>query len=209
MTRVATLANGTELKQSSVWLCQMVALDFASGGIYANDGLHEIVYGGNTYLPIGQLGSIDAVQEQLNVIARPLKMTLSGVDAAIVAKARDEVYQNRTATVYLQPINRLTGQPVAAPEIVWEGRMDLMTISIDKNVGSITLNCEHRLRREPRIARYTDSDQQNAYTGDRFFQFTQVIPGFQSQWGNEKASYSGPGTAPKVVPKFLTPGPRG
>lgn len=192
MTRIVQGANASELAKANILGCFMVDLDFASGHLYLNDGFHDCLYNGNTYLPLGQFGGIDAVNEEVTTLARPLKLTLSGVDAKLVGPAENEVYQNRPVCVYSALIHQLTGVLIATPEICWEGRMDVLTITIDKNLATISMNCEHRLRREPRISRYTDADQQTAHAGDRFFDFTASIEGFKASWGNANVSWGGP-----------------
>lgn len=192
MSRIVLSTNADELAKPSIVGCVLVDLDFASGHVYLNDGIQEILFNSHTYSPLGQFGGIESVDEGLDTLARPLKLTLSGVDAALIAPAETEIYQNRSATVYLAFVNQATGVLVATPEIAWEGRMDYMEITLDKNKGTIMLNCEHRLRREPRISRYTDADQQTAFSGDDFFNFTGSIVGFKSQWGSSTVQWGGP-----------------
>lgn len=194
MTRIVNSGNATELAKSAIIGCVLADLDFASGHLYVNDGLTAVSFGGNTYVPLGSFAGLDAVEETLDTIARAVVMTLSGVDPSIIGTAQNETYQNRAVIIYFALIDQKLGTPVATPEIAWEGRMDTMKISIDQNVGKITLNCEHRLRREPKIARYTDVDQQNLHTGDTFFNFTATIAGFKSQWGDQMMAYGGPGS---------------
>ena len=192
MSRIVSGVNAAELAKDNVLGCFMVDLDFASGHVYLSDGFHATVFNGNTYLALGQFGGIDAVNEELTTLARPLKLTLSGVDAALAIPAETEVYQNRSVVVYSALLNQQTGELVATPEVCWEGRMDYMSIAIDKNVAQITLNCEHRLRREPRISRYSDADQQTAFAGDNFFNYVAAIEGFKASWGNASVSWGGP-----------------
>jgi hypothetical protein len=192
MSRIENFGNAAELAKSGILGCYMVDLDFASGHLYANDGFYEINYLGNVFTPLGHFGGIDGVQEGLDATARAIKLTLSGVDSSIVGKAENEIYQNRAALVYFTLIDQASGQLVGPPEIAWEGRMDYMTIDIDQGKGSVTLNCENRLRREPKIARYTDVDQQQLYPGDNFFNWTGSIAAFTSQWGNQRQTYGGP-----------------
>jgi hypothetical protein len=80
-------------------------------------------------------------------------------------------------------VDNNTNQTIDTPEILWEGRMDQMSIELSEGRGAITLSCEHRLRREPRIARYTHEDMQLAYSGDRFFDLVGKIPGYVGKWG--------------------------
>jgi len=93
--------------------------------------------------------------------------------------------------LYLGFVNSATGALLDTPETIWEGRMNQMTFNIDKGSAVIELTCEHRLRREPRIARYTDEDQRQAFSGDRFFDLTYAIPGFVSKWGSRDTGYGG------------------
>ena len=197
MTRILAAQNAAELQKTSVTGCVLVDLDFASGHLYLSDGFSECVFNGHTFLPLGQFGGIDVVDEGLDTVARPLRLTLSGCDPALVHTAQTEVYQNRKVTVYVGLLNQQTGTLIADPSVAWEGRMAVMTIDIDQNSGSITLDCEQRLRREPRIARYTDADQQQAHPGDDFFEFVTDITGFKSQWGAEKMTYGGPSNRPQ------------
>jgi hypothetical protein len=169
----------------------LVDMDFSSGHVRVHDGLGPLAFSGNTYDGVGKYGGIEAVTETLDVIARPLKLTLSGVDASLVTTTMTETYQNRSCTVYLGILDQTTMTFVATPETVWEGRMDTMQIEIADGSATIKLNCEHRLYREPRIARYTDQDEQLAYSGDTFFNLMYQIPGFRSQWGSVNTNYSG------------------
>lgn len=184
MSRFVSSTNAAEAVKVSVRLCVMVDLDFSSGHVYAHDGIGSVVFGANTYTGTGTFGSIDAVDESSDVIAKPLTMTLSGVDASLLDTAATEVYQGRQATIYLGFLREGTNDLLDTPEVVWEGYMDTMSVHLDKGASSITLNCEHRLRREPRIARYTSADQQIAYSDDLFFDLVTKIPGYVGTWGS-------------------------
>lgn len=191
MTRIADSANGTELAKPAVWLALLVELDFPSGTLYATDAVHEITYGGHTYLPTGDISSIGSVQEAVETIARPLTMSIAGY-TDLISKARDEIYQGERATIRLAPLDERTGQPVGVPEVLWEGRMDSMRMRGEERIGVIELTCEHRLRREPRIARNTNVDQQMAYSGDLFFEHTPEISGYVAHWGQTPVGFMGP-----------------
>lgn len=186
MTRVIDAANQTEAAKARVRLAVLVDLDFPTGMVRAHDGVGPLTFGGNTYTGTGTFGGIDAVTEDLTGIARPVRLTLSGVDTSLISETMDEVYQNQTVTIYLGMIGD-DGAFVADPETVWEGRMDTMSIAVGSS-GEITLNCEPRLRREPRVARYTNEDQQIAYSGDRFFDLLHTIPGYVGKWGQREVS---------------------
>ena len=171
-----------------------VALDFTSGMVRVHDGIGTVTWGGNTYEGVGSLGGIEQVDESVEVIARPLSLTLSGVDTSLVSTAMTETYQNRTVTIYLGFLDETTNTVVDTPEVSWEGRMNQMSISSSEGGAAIKLTCEHRLRREMRIARYTNEDQQLLHSGDRFFDLVTNIKGFVSKWGELSVGGSGGGS---------------
>jgi hypothetical protein len=171
-----------------------VALDFTSGMVRVHDGIGSISWGGNTYDGVGTLGGVEQVDESVDVIARPLSLTLSGVETSLVSTAMTETYQNRTVTIYLGFLDETTNAVIDTPEVSWEGRMNQMSISSSEGGAVIKLSCEHRLRREKRIARYTNEDQQLLHSGDRFFDLVTNIKGFVSKWGELSVGGSGFGS---------------
>lgn len=184
MTRIVSVLNAAAVAERDVRLFVAVALDFAAGAVYAHDSVGSIEFGGNTYVGVGTFGGIELAEESLEIVAKPITLKLSGVDAANIGTAMDATeYQGRDVTVYLGLQNLSTNTLIDTPEILWEGRMDQMVVSLKPGEASITLRCEHRLRREPLIARYTDVDQQLLYSGDRFFEHVPKIAGFRGKWG--------------------------
>ena len=204
MSRFASASNTTAAGKRQVRMFLAVSLDFSSGFVRAHDGVGTFNWGGNDYLGVGQLGAITLAEENIEVVARPLRLTLSGVDSSLVSVTMTEVYQNRTAILYLGFVDLETNALIATPEVIWEGRMNQMTISINGQTSTITLSCEHRLRREPRIARYTSGDQTLVYSGDTFFDLVPQIRGYAGRWGQEGGfNYggAGPGVNPGINPR--------
>lgn len=194
MTRIVEAANQTETAKTTIRMGVLADLEFPSGTVSIHDGVGTVVnsYGSPTlsYLGVGQFGGIDGpVQEATAVIARPIKLSLSGVAASIVATAMTEDCQGQAVTLSLGYFDVDSGALVAAPQIIWEGRMDYMEVDLNADNSSVSINCEHRLRREPRIARYTDENQQSLHPGDPFFAMLPYIQGFKSQWGDKPSSY--------------------
>jgi hypothetical protein len=75
--------------------------------------------------------------------------------------------------------------------------MNQQTVTLSRGEATITITCEHRLRREPRIARYTDADQKQVFSNDRFFDLVPNIEGYVSKWGSRDVGYSAPGFTPR------------
>ena len=193
MSRIVSTTNATEADKLSIVAVVMADLDFVSGIVRVHDGSGSLSFGGNTYSGVGQFGGIDVIDENIDIVARGIKLTLSGVDSVFVTPTMTEVYQNRDVTLYLGFVNQATGALLDTPETIWEGRMNQMSFRIDKGVASIELTCEHRLRREPRIARYSDEDQRVLFAGDRFFDLMFAIQGFVGKWGARDSYYGGGG----------------
>ncbi len=193
MSRIVSATNATEADKLSIVAVVMADLDFVSGIIRVHDGSGSLAFGGNTYSGVGTFGGVDTVDENIDIVARGIKLTLSGVDSAFVTPTMTEVYQNRDVTLYLGFVNQDTGALLATPETIWEGRMNQMSIRIDKGIATIELSCEHRMRREPRVARYTDEDQRVIFSGDRFFDLMYAIQGFIGKWGVRDTNYGGGG----------------
>lgn len=193
MSRWVSSANQTAAESQNILMALAVDLDFASGHVRAHDGIGAISIGGNSYEGIGSFGSIEAVEESIEVIAKPLKLKLSGVDSSIISKALNETtnYQNRSATLYFVVYNTTTCALVDTPETLWEGRMNQMTIALNGEDSGVSVLCEHRLRREPRVARYTHEDQQLVYSGDLGFNLIGKIRGFRGTWGAKGVANDG------------------
>jgi hypothetical protein len=189
VTRIVSANNATEAAKYAVTAAILADLDFSSGIVRVHDGSGTLSFGGNAYLGVGTFAGVDVVDENVDFVARGIKLTLSGVDSAFVTSTMDEVYQNRNVILYLGFVNNATGALIDTPETLWEGRMNQMSIKLSKGSAIIELTCEHRLRREPRIARYTDSDQKLSYEGDSFFDLLHSIRGFVSKWGAENIGY--------------------
>jgi hypothetical protein len=201
MDRFASSLNRSEAAKAALSLVVMVDLDFVSGMIRAHDGSGTLTWDGNDYIGVGQFGAVADVTEDLTNIARPVKLSLSGVDPALVSVTMTETYQNRSVTIYLAFVDSETNQIIAAPEVAWEGRMDTMKLSVSQGSASIELNCEHRLRREPRISRYTNEEQQVAHPGDRFFDLLTTIKDYPGRWGEKAIFYE---NAAQVIRALLT-----
>ncbi|MGA0894241.1 MAG: hypothetical protein ACO3S5_06415 [Ilumatobacteraceae bacterium] len=222
MSRLVEALNAAEADKAAVTLVVMVEILYDSGPIRVHDGIGDLSLteyllmedGDNLlaedndllttesdilpFLGIGELGTIDSVEENIEVIARQVTMTLSGMDSALLTPALGEPYQNRPVTIYLGFINPDTGRLIATPEVIWEGRINQQTITLLKGEATLTMTCEHRLRREPRIARYTNADQEVAFPGDRFFDLLPTIEGFVGKWGQRDVGFGGgrPGPGP-------------
>jgi len=231
VTRIVSPDYALEAEKPSITMVCMVEVGYDSGTVRVHDGIGNLVVselllteagepldaenGDNltteaaatTFVGIGDFGGIESVEENIEVVARQVTLTCSGLDNTWITPALAEDYQNRTVTVYLGFFSPDTGALIGSPEVIWEGRINQQTITLSKGEATLSMTCEHRLRREPRIARYTNADQQIIHPGDRFFDLTHTIEGFVNRWGSRDIGFSG-GGAPGTSPGTGDPGSR-
>lgn len=191
MTRWVSAANQTAAAAQSITLATFADLDFVGDRLRVHDGAGTISWGGNDWLGVGQYGGVDAVPESLEVIAQPVRLSLSGVDANLITDAMTTQYHGRAVALYVGLFSLTTQQLIDTPEEMWSGFMDVMHIEFDQNQASIRLDCEHRLRRIVAASRYTDEDQRTLYSGDLFFKFLHLIPGYRGKWGSRDTNFGG------------------
>jgi hypothetical protein len=187
VSRHESVANEAAAALPAVMICIAADLDFATGPVRVHDGVGTIQINGDSFDGVGKFGSVELVEEGIEVFSRPIVLKLSGVEASLIAEATTEIYQGRAVTIYLCLYNPTTQQLVDTPETLWVGKMDTMSVRLAGDQSEVSLRCEHRLRREPIIARYTDADQQLAYPGDRGLELVPKIPGFAGKWGEKDA----------------------
>lgn len=187
MTWFANASNQAAAIAAHAEGVEFVDLDFPSGHLRLHTGSGTINWGGYDWLGVGQLGDIEQVREDAELRPNALRLTLSGVDAALVSAAMTEQYHGRSVSVYLGMINPDTGALIATPETRFRGVMDLLTVKLGRNEGSITVNCESDLARweRPRGLLNTHESQQLLYAGDRFFDMIPVIQSRVINWSKK------------------------
>jgi hypothetical protein len=77
---------------------------------------------------------------------------------------------------------------VADPYLVFDGRMDVMTIEDAGETANISLSAESRLidLERARVRRYTNNDQQNQFAGDTSLRFVADLQDKEIAWGSGK-----------------------
>ena len=195
MTWFADSANQTAAVAAHAEIVTFVDLDFSSGHLYVHTASGTITWGGHDWLGVGKLGSVDQVKEDAELRPNSIRLTLSGVDSALINTAMTEDYHGRAVSIYVGLVSLTTGALVATPETVFRGLMDYMSVELGKNAGSIVVNCESELARwqRPRGLLSTHESQQIIYAGDRFFDMIPVIQSRVINWSKKgKAGFEIP-----------------
>tara|TARA_R110000787_G_scaffold182380_1_gene294368 strand:- start:820 stop:1377 length:558 start_codon:yes stop_codon:yes gene_type:complete len=183
MTRPITSQMITELSAKEVELFLAIKLSFDSGTIALWTGYGDITFGSQLYTGAGTLLGLSAVQETPEIAAKGVQITLDSIQTSIVALALTENYQGRKGIVYLGALS--SGSVVADPTLIFDGRMDVMSIEDNGDNCSISLTLESRLidLERARVRRYTPEDQKVNYPNDKGFDFVSDLTDKVVKWG--------------------------
>jgi hypothetical protein len=186
MSRNLTTAVQNELAASELQPFFAIKLAFDSGDVRVWTGYNDITIASETYIGGGQLLSISPIEETVEIAARGVNLALNGINSSLVSVALTESYQGRSAKVYLGVIS--SGAVVSDPYLVFDGRMDVMTIEDAGDTANISLSAESRLidLERARVRRYTNNDQQNQFAGDTSLRFVADLQDKEIAWGSGK-----------------------
>src|SRR5438270_12468583 len=138
----------------------LVQLTFTDGIQYAWTGIGNLVWNGNTYTGVGQLGKIGPITEDTAVQAQGLQLELTGVPQNLLNEALGHCAQGNAVLVYFGFLDA-SGNVIADPYLAFSGRMDVPTIDEGAETATITLTAENRLidLQRVRVRNFTQQDQ--------------------------------------------------
>lgn len=187
MSRGLATNNVTEINKESIGVALLFAeLDFASGFVRVHTGIDTITWGGFDWLGVGTLGFVSNVEESAELQKRTLQYTLTGIPNAMISIVLGEDYQGRAARLYIGFLNQTTGQLVATPDLLDQGRMDVSEIT-ESNECKVTITTESRIAAwdRPVVRRYTNADQQARFVGDKGLEFVDQAAQKEINWGRK------------------------
>jgi hypothetical protein len=187
-------ANQTEAAKSRCCAFLAVDFDFLSGHQRYWTGGGQITLFGNTYLGVGELGSISNPPEHVRPVAEKKVYSLSGaaVDISTLSEADIDASFGRSVTEYLGFLDVDTMQVVANPEINWEGTIGTIR-RVDGSQPAVEITTDSILALKDRADgwRYTHEHQQMFFSGDLGLREVPSIMQRQLLWGGY---YVYPGT---------------
>jgi hypothetical protein len=190
LSRDLTAAVQTAVDNANVPMVAFVELDFGSGFLRVTNAPYTMTWNGHSWLGLGTLGGIDAVDEGTGFEARGVALKLSGVpvsgegDSENISIALGEHYQGRDCRIWVALLDDQFSI-VPDPKLIFLGRMDNMEIAIGET-ATIVLHAESRLAdlERPRVRRYNDADQQHSFPGDLGLQFAEQMVEKAITWGS-------------------------
>ena len=181
--RDMTTTSDAALQSQNVPYLVLVEMNFTDGTVRLTNAGYDFQWNGYTWTGAGELGSISAIEEGLDLQMYGCNLTLSGIDQASVALCLGSGYAGRDATIWLAPLDpnyNLLNDPV----IIFKGKMDTMPIKLG-NQAAIQLTIESRLIdwERPRFRRFNDADQKSDFPNDRGFEFVAQMVEKEILWG--------------------------
>jgi len=183
MARDITSGLNTEVTASELEPIFLVDLDFEGGSLYFWNGVRPLTYNGNEYLGGGNLINISPIVETSDVRAVGVNLTMSGLPSSLISIALTEDYQGQPVKIRFAALS--SGAIVADPYIIFDGRMDVLTIDDAAEGASINIAAESRMidLERPRLRRYTPQDQKIDHPTDTGLDYVPVIQDVSIQWG--------------------------
>lgn len=149
-------------------------------------GYGEITFDGETFSGFADFLNIEVASETTDLQANGASITLSGLNAATVSLALGEPFQGEPIKIWLGVLNT-SGQVIADPYMIFEGKMDTMSIAQAADKSSVTITAESSLidLNRTRVRRYTSEDQKIEYPNDRGLDFVPSIQQMDITWGRK------------------------
>ena len=183
MARDITSGLNTEVTASELEPIFLVDLEFDSGALYFWNGVRPLTWNGNEYIGGGSLINISPIVETNDIRAVGVNLSMSGLPASLISIALTEAYQGQPVKIRFAAMS--SNAVVADPYLIFDGRMDVLTIDDAGESAMINISAESRLidLERPRLRRYTPEDQKIDHPNDTGLDYVPVIQDTAIQWG--------------------------
>ena len=185
MTKAMSSEGAAALKSGGVELAMFVHAEFSGGDLRVNttrSDIEDLESPANVYRGVGLIAGVDELRDSAKEVSS-VSITVSGLDPGVLAIALGKQVRGRPIRIYLGVL-RASDLRLLDLVDVWAGQMSTMPIREEGGTVAITLTAEHRgvLFARPKPVRYTDSDQQRLYPGDRCLEYIVSQSQAQDQW---------------------------
>lgn len=127
-------------------------------------GFGELTFGERTYDGAGNIMSVSAINEHLEISADGITIVFSGLSSVDEIGLEDD-YQYRRCNLYVGSLNNYPSEVQTYK--VFSGFLDTISITDDGETSTVTIKAENRLLdlERPRLQYYTDESQKYLYPG--------------------------------------------
>ena len=184
------------------------AIEFDDGTVYLHDDLGTITFGANDYLGVGNLGSVEGLEERSDGSPAGIVLRLSALSQTLLDEVLLEDYFHRPVTVYLGFRNIATGAMIVTPWEQFHGHIDDMAVSAGQS-PSIAVMVETELQAwdRPLNSYFSDSENQRLYAGALGAKYMAAMANRKITIGNKTVinvsdTLNGTNPAPRARKKF-------
>lgn len=142
------------------------------------------------WLGLGDIGGIGDVMTASDAAARPIDITLSGVDSYITTPALSRVnYKGRQVAIWRGLLDE-NEDLIDDPFKIWVGTMSVATVVNDDTSSVARMTCEPASAKllRPNVSRYADEDHQQRHSGDKFFEYLPQMERKDVLWGGVRVN---------------------
>jgi hypothetical protein len=184
MARALTSGTLAEVSKSRVYPVVFVEIDFADGPQYVWSGIGTKSWNSQTWIGLGYLGKIDAIEEGADIEARGVTLTLNGIPQALLNEALAQTRQGQAVKIWAG-FTDASGNVIVDPFQSFAGRLDVPTIDEGGETATISITAESRLidLHRSRERRYTPDDQAIDYPTDQGFNYVPSLQESSVVWG--------------------------
>ena len=185
--RGSSTAFQAEIVKDQTHSCHLIEVYLDSTTYYLTDNYFDITYNSNSYSALGSFLGFSPIEEEAQITANSLVLTLSGVDQTYTNLFLTENYVDRKVMIRKAFLNSSSAL-IANPIIIFEGRMDSPSINenADTGMATVTVGVSNQFIDFENIpGRFTNHEnQQLHYPGDLGFEYaSQIIKDIV--WGSE------------------------
>ena len=183
MSRSLTGAAETASLGSHVRPVLLIELDASSGMARFNTADRTVIYAGNSFLGVGDLGKIAPFGEPTDLSVEGVTIELSGLPNDYIDMAMAENIQGRAARLWLGFLDDNYAL-IADPVLAFRGRMDTMDLKLGET-ATVIARIENRMADwdRPRVRRYTNADQTARFPSDKGLEFVSQTAEREILWG--------------------------
>ncbi|WP_299733837.1 hypothetical protein [uncultured Endozoicomonas sp.] len=175
------------LTQDSVTPLMLLEIAFKNGTTRVHSGLGEIIFEGQKFLGLGDIGKVSVIRQESGDRPDRLNLTLSSFDDSVRGEALEARYVGQPVKLWLAVLD--DDWRIKASQMIWRGSISDGGVTVGEN-NQITLTVSNRLEDwdKARPDRYTDESQNSRHPGDRIFIYMPAMAEYPIYWGSEKSS---------------------
>lgn len=131
MVRVLPTAVSNAINNNEIWSVRLVDMVIGNTTYRISDHYRTVAFGGNNYLPNGDLLSVDNVTDKTETDNDNLELALSAIDPVFRADVIAADAAGGNVDVYRGLIDPRTGELLADPVLLWQGIIFSVSLSQD------------------------------------------------------------------------------